>query len=234
MFMTLCVFMTISLLWTILLLMAVGNDPSVSSIQRQSMDAIFYSWNVTAILPANSRNDEKSLSVWHDYGSSVGHDYGSPCQSDPGPGPDQTTSMLDFFHSGSNQINYIQFNHILDSRPESESETSIVDDNPAEESFSDQWRGQASPFPTFSSASGTPTFMTAPSTMKCAPTWTTHLPARSTLQPREAHPPVTLQSQRQSPMRSPSSRILIDLKRILGRHFSIGHLSMRITSLTVI
>jgi hypothetical protein len=222
--MTLCILMTISLLWTISLLMAVGNDPSVSSIKRQSTDAIFYSWNVTAISPANSRNDENSLSV--------GHDYGNPCLSDPGPGPDQTTSMLDFLYSRSNQVNYTESNHILDSRPESE--TFFVDDNSAKESFSDQWKGQASPSPTFSSVPGTPAFTMAPSITKCVTTWTTHLSARSTSQPRGAYPPVTLQSQRPSPMRSPSSRVLIEMKRTWGRHFNIGHLSMRITSLTII
>lgn len=213
--------MTISLLWTISLLIAVGNDPSVSSILRQSDDAIFYSWNASALSSANSRDGEISLSV--------GHDYGFPYRSNPGPGLDQTASMLDFLYSGSDQVNYIESNHILDSRPESE--TFLVDDSSINEDFSDQWNRQPSPSPTFSSLSGTPAFTMVPPTTKCETTWTTNLPARSTSQPREVHLPLKLQSQCQSSVRSPSSKILTDLKRTWSRSFNIGHLAMRITSL---
>jgi hypothetical protein len=204
--MTLCMMMTISLLWTISLLMAVGNDRAGKFNTEASLQtAVFYSWNATAFPPANSQNDVRSLSV--------GHDHGSPHGSDPGSGLDQTTSIVDY-------------------RPESE--TFLVDDKSIKESSSDHWKGPARPSPTFSSLSGTPTFTMAPSTTKCATTWTTHLPARSTSQPGEAYPPVILQSQRQSSARSPSSRILTDLKRTWSRQFNIGHLTMRITSLTIV
>jgi len=223
--MTLCMMMTISLLWTISLLITVGNDRAgkLNTEASQQM-AVFYSWNATAFPPANSQNDVRSLSV--------GHDHGFPHRPDPESGLDQTTSIVDFLYSGSDQVNYIESNHIVDYRPESE--TFLVDDNSIKESSSDHWKGQARPSPTFSSLSGTPTFAMAPSTTKCATTWTTHLPARSTSQPGEAYPPVILQSQRQSTARSPSSRILTDLKRTWSRRFNIGHLTMRITSLTII
>lgn len=217
--------MTISLLWTISLLMVVGNDPvGKLDTQASQQTAVFYSWNATAFPPANLQNHVRSLSVEHDYGT--------PHRSDSGSGLDQTTSRVDFLYSGSDHVNYVESNHILDYRPESE--TFLVDDNSIKESFSDQWKGQAIPSPTFSSLSGTPAFTMAPSTTKCATTWTTHLPARSTSQPAEAYPPVTLQSQRQSSVRSPYSRILTDLKRTWSRRFNIGHLAMRITSLTII
>lgn len=215
--------MTVSLFWTISLLIAVGNDPSVSSLLRQSDDAIFFSWNATAFSPVNSQNDERSLSI--------GHDYGSPCRSDPGPGFDQSASMLDLLYPGSDQANYIESNHILDSRPQSE--TFLVYDSSINDDFSEPWNQRQSPSPTFSSLSGTPALTMVPSTTKYTTIWTTNLPTRPTSQPREVLLPRTLHSQHQSSVRSPSSMILTYLKRTWSRCFNIGHLAMRITSLTI-
>jgi hypothetical protein len=225
--MTLCMLMTISLLWTLSFLIAAGNDPVGklnSEPSKQTQTALSYSWNATAVSSASSHDDLRPISV--------GHDYGSPSRYDPGPGLDYTTSIEDFLYSGSGQVNYIESSHILDSRPESE--TLLIDDNSIHESFSDQWKRQPSPSPAFSSLSDTPAFTMAPSATKSATTWTTHLPARSTSQPEEAYRPVSLQSQRESCVQSPSSKFLPDLKRAWSRRFNIGHLTMRITSLTII
>jgi hypothetical protein len=212
---TLCILMTISLLSTMSLLMSASNQRPEGSVWSQGDTDIPYG-SETQIASTNSQNHVRPISF--------GHDYGSPCQYESGPGLDHTTSKEDFLYSGLDYVNEIESNPILEFGPESETlladEISIIE--------------QSTPSPTFSSLSGTPAFTIVPSATKRTATWTTQPPDRPTPQPKEAFSPVTLQSRRQSSVQSPSSKILMDIKRTWSRRFNIGHLATRITSLTIL
>jgi hypothetical protein len=205
------------------LLMSASNQRLESSVWNQGDADILYG-SKTQIASANSQNHVRPISF--------GHDYGSPCQYESGSGLNHTTSKEDFLYSGPDHVNGIESNPILESGPESE--TLLADESSISEDYSGHWIKQSTPSPIFSSLSGTPAFTIVPSTTKRIATWTTQLPDRPTPQPKEAFSAVTLQSQRQSSVQSPSFKILTGIKRTWGRRFNIGHLATRITSLTIL
>ncbi len=190
----------------------------------QGTETIPHFWTETGFSILNSQDDMRPVSFEQDHGS--------PRPSDPGPGPDHTPSKADFLYSGSDQFKDTELNHLVKSGPESE--PNWADDSSISENSPCQWIQQPTPSPTFSSLSITPALIMASSARQCTTTWTTHLPPKQTSQAKEAYLPVTLQSQGQSSFRSPSSRIITNLRRTWSRRFNIGHLAMRITSLNIL
>jgi hypothetical protein len=212
--------MTISLLWTISLL-TTNNDTPEAPFAKQADGSIYAS--EAQITHRNYQNDVRTISF--------GHDFGSPCQIDSGPGLDHTVSKLDFLCHTSDHVFDIESNPVLESRPVAE--TYLADDSFISEDYSGRCTRQPTPSSTFSILYGTPAFTLAPSTTKYATSWTTHLPARPTPQPKKASAPAMPQSRHEASVRSPSSSTISDLKRSWSRRFNIGHLAMGITSLTI-
>jgi hypothetical protein len=179
--MTLCILISISLMWTLSLLTAGNcNYYKISEVSfQQDSQNIYPSRHSHDISGFNSQDDTESFSLVQDYGPQ--------CKVDPGPGFPYCPSGMDIVSPGLDRINVVTSDQVLDSRPQpTEVETTLNDDSIIQ-SYSGYRTGYPSPSQSFSSLSVAPASTIVPSATPSATTWTMRLPARPTPKPVDAY-----------------------------------------------